>query len=127
VGQSKRNRELLPMAECSCDIVWPGTEGDLLKATGAHAARQRSALARALSDVVLGQGACSACERPYTTLDDLACIIVVYVTALGRELPTSPAFTVCEICLQTQKPTVWAEQLVHGFLAAQSKPKLVRS
>ena len=51
----RKKRELTPLAECSCDIIWPGTERELLKATGAHAARQRSALAKALSDLVLGQ------------------------------------------------------------------------
>ena len=128
MGQAKRNRELLPLAECSCDIIWPGTEKELLKAVGAHAARQRAALAKALSDLVLGRGSCSACEHRYGALDELAAIIVVYVIALGRELPTSPSFTLCQDCLDTDPPAVWASKLVHSFLTAQSnKPMFMKS
>jgi hypothetical protein len=128
MGEARRNRDLLPLAECSADIVWPGDEAKLLKATGAHAARQRAALAKALSDLVLRRNRCSACERGYESLDDLGCIVVAYIKALGRELPTSPSFTICQHCLSTEKPTVWADKMVHSFLAAQSnKPRLVKS
>ena len=52
---------------------------------------------------------------------------MVYVVALGRELPTSPSFTLCQNCLDTDPPTVWANKLVHSFLSAQStKPRLMK-
>lgn len=126
MGEARRNRELLPLAQTSCDIILPGTERELLRATGAHAARQRSVLARALSDLVLGQGSCSACEGGFEALDDLGCVIVVYTFAHGRELPTSPSFTICQTCLSTTKPIEWADRMVKAFMQKQ-KPRLVKS
>jgi hypothetical protein len=116
LGQAKQNRDLRALASASAHLVWPGDEAKLMRAVGSHAARQREALARALSDLVLGQGSCSACKAQFQSLDDLGVVIVVHLLALGRELPTSPSFSICFNCCSAKQPMIWADKLMHEFL-----------
>jgi hypothetical protein len=127
LGQARQNRDLRARADASADLVWPGDEAKLMRASGSHAARQREALARALSDLVLGQGSCSACRASFESLDDLGVVIVVHLVVAGRELPTSPSFSICFNCCSAKQPMIWADRLMKSFLAGETKSILAGS
>jgi hypothetical protein len=92
MGEARARSRLPPdHAETASDTLWPGDERRLIRASGSHAHRARVALARTLSDTVLGVGKCAACQAAFDALDDIGCVIIVYMRMPGRDLP-SPEF-----------------------------------